>query len=193
MIAELENAWQNAIRPTLTDYRGEAWFLSTPKGMNYFKALFDCGQDPERSGWASWQMPTRTNPFIDPAEIDAAMLDMTEASFNQEYLALFVSWEGSVFRRIMEAATSRVQTEPEAGHEYIIGADWGRSRDYTVFTVVDATTHTMVELDRSNQVDYAIQVGRLTALAERWKPKHIIAEQNSIGQPIIEQLVREGL
>ena len=66
MIPALEEAWQQAIRPTLTDLQGSAWFLSTPKGMNYFKLLFDRGQDPEREDWASWQKPTSANPFIEP-------------------------------------------------------------------------------------------------------------------------------
>src|ERR1035438_6839098 len=37
MVPALEQAWQQSIRPTLTDLKGCAWFLSTPKGMNYFK------------------------------------------------------------------------------------------------------------------------------------------------------------
>jgi hypothetical protein len=53
MIPTLQEAWQQSIRPTLTDLRGSAWFLSTPKGMNYFKVLFDLGQDSERDDWAS--------------------------------------------------------------------------------------------------------------------------------------------
>jgi hypothetical protein len=40
---------------------------------------------------------------------------------------------------------------------------------------------------------YSIQCERLKALAEQWQPKQIIAEQNSVGQPIIEQLNRDGL
>jgi len=78
LVQNLDQAWQQTIRPMLTDLRGDAWFLSTPKGMNYFKALFDFGQDPTRGDWASWQMPTRENPYIDPAEIAAASLEMTE-------------------------------------------------------------------------------------------------------------------
>src|SRR5260370_23688781 len=100
MIPALEEAWQQAIRPTLTDLQGSAWFLSTPKGMNYFKMLFDHGQDPERKDWASWQMPTSRNPYIQPGEIESARLDLTESAFNQEYLALFVNWECCVFRRV---------------------------------------------------------------------------------------------
>jgi len=193
MIPTLEHAWQESIRPTLTDMHGSAWFLSTPKGMNHFKILFDRGQDCERDDWASWQMPTDANPYIDPEEIAAARLDMTEAAFNQEYLALFVNWEGSVFRHVGEAATASRRTEPESGHDYVIGCDWGRSNDYTVFVVLDSTTHTVVTLDRSKRVDYIVQCGRLRALYDIWRPRLIIAEQNGIGQPVIEQLTRDGL
>jgi hypothetical protein len=51
----------------------------------------------------------------------------------------------------------------------------------------------MVEMDRSNRVDYTVQCGRLQALYERWHPKQILAEENSVGQPVIEQLTRDGL
>ena len=193
LVRSLRTAWENAIRPTLADHRGEAWFTSTPRGMNDFKLFFDRGQDPEREDWASWQMPTSTNPHIAAEEIEAARLDMTEAAFNQEFLAQFVNWEGAVFRRFMECATAERKDGPEAGHEYVIGADWGRSNDYTVFTVLDVTARTMVDMDRSNKVDYTVQRGRLRALYERWRPSQIIAELNSIGQPIIEQLQRDGL
>jgi hypothetical protein len=35
-VRELERAWQQVLRPCLTDYQGGAWFLSTPKSLNYF-------------------------------------------------------------------------------------------------------------------------------------------------------------
>ena len=192
-VKNLEDVWQHVIRPTLTDLKGGAWFLSTPRGMNYFKTLFDRGQDPEREDWTSWQMPTSENPYIELTEIEALRLDMSEAAFNQEHLALFVNWEGAVFRRILEAATAEPQNGPAAGHCYAISVDWGKKFDYTVFIVIDLTTRTMVAMERSNQVDYVVQRGRLQALCERWKPDVIIAEANSIGGPVIEQLQREGL
>jgi Terminase RNaseH-like domain len=138
-------------------------------------------------------MPTSSNPFIEASEIEAARVDMSEAAFNQEYLALFVNWEGAVFRRVLEVATAEPQRGPIEGHSYVMGCDWGRTIDYTVFVVIDATSKTMVAMDRSNQVDYVVQRGRLMALHERWKPHAIIAEANSIGGPVIEQLLREKL
>ena len=50
-----------------------------------------------------------------------------------------------------------------------------------------------VARDRFNQVDYHVQVGRLQALAERWKPAAILTELNSIGSPVFEMLQRQGL
>jgi hypothetical protein len=193
LVRNLRELWETAIRACLADFRGAGWFLSTPRGMNDFKLFFDRGGDPEREDWASWQMPTSANPFIDQAEIEAAREDLTEGAFNQEFLAQFVNWEGAVFRRVQQCATAERRDGPEVGHEYIIGADWGRSNDYTVFTVVDTTARCIVDLDRSNKVDYVVQRGRLQALYAKWKPIKIIAEANSIGQPIIEELQRSGL
>ena len=95
LIPNLENAWQESIRPQLTDFRGSAWFLSTPKGVaNYFHTLYQRGQDTAQSDWASWRMPTSANPHIPAAEIEAAREDLSELAFGQEYEAAFVSWEG---------------------------------------------------------------------------------------------------
>jgi hypothetical protein len=84
----LKIAWQNVIRPTLTDLKGDAWFLSTPRfGSSYFKEL--CKLDNEK--WKNWTFTTYDNPFIDPAEIDEARDQLDEATFRCEYLAEDVS------------------------------------------------------------------------------------------------------
>jgi hypothetical protein len=153
---ELRSSLATNDSPHAYGYARRGVFLSTPKGLNHFKTLFDRGQDREQNEWASWQMPTGENPYIDPSEIESARLDMTESAWNQEYAALFVNWEGSVFRRVGEAATAKDRTQPEASHDYVIGCDWGRSNDYTVMLVLDVTTKAVVAMDRSNRVDYAI-------------------------------------
>lgn len=71
--------------------------------------------------------------------------------------------------------------------------DWGRQSDFTVITVIDVTNSSVVALDRFNQIDYAIQLDRLRALYERFRPRAIVAEANSMGLPLIESLQRDGL
>lgn len=190
---DLQYNWQFVIRPTLTDYAGGAWFLSTPRGMNYFKTLFDRGNDPLRPTWASWQMPTAENPFISEAEIEEARKDLHELAFNQEYLAQFVNFEGTVFRRVIEAATATALEAPERGHEYVFGIDWGRSLDYTVVMIVDATARAVVHMQRWSTVDYAVQRDRIRTMYAHWRPALVIAESNAMGQPVIEQLFRDGV
>lgn len=191
LVAGLGDTWQTAMRPTLADYAGDAWFLGTPKGYNFFWECFLRGEDGGE--WKSWQRPTSDNPHIAPSEIEAMRLEMTERRFAQEIEAQFLDDAGGVFRRVREAATEKEQEAPEADHAYVIGCDWGKTNDYTVFAVMDATDKKMVWLDRSNQVDYTVQRGRLVALCEKWKPGAVIAEANSMGTPIIEALARDRI
>ncbi|NBT32965.1 MAG: hypothetical protein EBT13_13985 [Rhodobacteraceae bacterium] len=99
MVPDLEEAWTMAIRPTLSDYRGDAWFFSTPKGRNYFYHLAERAKTDEV--WTYWQMPTSANPFIAADEIDAARLELPSTVFAQEYLAEFIDVQGALIKREM--------------------------------------------------------------------------------------------
>jgi hypothetical protein len=74
-----------------------------------------------------------------------------------------------------------------------MGIDWGKQNDFTCVSVGCVTCKQEVALDRFNQIDYVFQRARLTVLQERWKAGVILAESNSIGEPVIEVLQREGL
>jgi hypothetical protein len=50
-----------------------------------------------------------------------------------------------------------------------------------------------VYVDRFNQIDYALQTQRLKVLRDRYQPGVIIAESNAMGEPLVEQLWRDGL
>lgn len=96
------DVWSKAIRPTLADLRGDAWFLSTPRGvLNDFKTLWDRGQPGKArmKGWKSWQMPTSTNPHIDTAELDDLKAEYVgrPLDYRQEIGAEFVADMGQVF------------------------------------------------------------------------------------------------
>lgn len=158
-----EEAWTEALRPTLSDRKGRAVFISTPKGRNWFWRAWQLGQsgDPE---WKSWQFPTTSNPYIDPAEVEAARRNLPERIFAQEYLAEFIEDGGGVFRRVMEAATAEQEDVPDEHAEYLMGVDWGKLDDFTVLAVLNTTARRLVYLDRFNQIDYSFQLGRLQAL-----------------------------
>lgn len=85
------DAWTKVLRPTLASTGGHALFLGTPKAYNFLYDLFMLGQKSENRAahrWMSWQFPTITSPFIPKEEIEAAMSDMDEKSFRQEFCHL---------------------------------------------------------------------------------------------------------
>jgi hypothetical protein len=90
VVTDLKYAWTEVMRPMLTDLKGDAFFLSTPKGKsNYF---YDLAQHADHyDDWATFQMPTVSNPFIDPAEVEEARKQLDPLTFAQEYLASFVT------------------------------------------------------------------------------------------------------
>lgn len=187
------DVWSAVIRPALADRRGEALFLSTPRGRNWFWGLYMLGQNPAQPQWKSWRFPTRANPLIDPAEIEAARDLLPDRTFREEYLAEFLDDSGGVFRRVEAAATAEPESAPLPGERIIFGVDWGRDNDFTCIAVLSADRRRLLALDRFNEIGWNLQRGRLAVLAEQWQPEVIWAEANSIGGPNIEALLAEGL
>ena len=96
MMRNFWSAWQEIIRPTLTDTKGEGMFISTPKGFNHFYDLYNL-QDKD-TDFKSFHFTTYDNPFIPVDEIEKAKKEVTEDRFAQEYLADFRKVEGLVYK-----------------------------------------------------------------------------------------------
>ena len=188
----LGTLWNGPIRPTLTDKRGWAVFLSTPRGRNYFYQLFLRGKRGEE-GWYSWRFPTSANPYIVPEEIEDARRSMPEMWFQQEYMAEFISDTGMVFRNVRSAVAEGAEYTYNTAHTYVMGIDWGKQEDYTAAVVIDVTTAEVVYVSRLNKLGWERQRAYLAEIADYWHPEIILAEENSIGDPNIEELQKDGL
>lgn len=175
-VSGLKKSWQAAIRPTLTDLKGDGWFFSTPNGMNDFWQFYQLGLDPLETEWACWQMPTTANPYIDPNEIEAARKELPQDIFAQEYLAEFIADSGAVFRDILAAAIAVAQERASLTHVYVVGCDWAKYQDFSVFTVIDTTTREVCFLARYNRLEYEYQMERLTKLCELFCPVAVLSE-----------------
>lgn len=97
------SVWTKYIRPTLADFKGWSLWLSTPEGKNQFYEQWQRGQDPAQTQWASWRMPSWTNPIVFPdgindPEIHEMRDEMSEEMFNQEVGADFAEFVGRVFK-----------------------------------------------------------------------------------------------
>jgi len=129
-IPNLEDGWLNSIRPTLTDYKGKALFLSTPKGKNYFYSLFMKGGED----WQSFKFTTYDNPYIDKSEIDDARRQLPEAVFEQEYMANPMENAANPFgsNKINECIKPLSNLQPS-----YYGIDLAKSFDWTVIVGLD--------------------------------------------------------
>lgn len=89
--------WQEVLRATLTDTRGSAIFIGTPKGFNHFHDLYLKGQ--EEGEYKSWKFKTADNPFIAKEELEAAKRELSEDYYAQEYEADFRKYTGLVYKQ----------------------------------------------------------------------------------------------
>lgn len=193
MVPTLMDDWNAVIRPMLIDYKGDAFIKSTPKGLNGFWQMYQWGVDPNNAEWASFHYPTARNPYIPPSEIEAMRETMPELIFRQEVLAEFIDMEGAVFRRVQEAARVEPIEQPIDGHQYTAGVDVAASVDFTVVCVLDSKSRDLVFMDRFNRVDYNVLEDRLDAVYKRFRLSSMTIEANSIGQPVIDNLVARGM
>lgn len=183
---------ERVVFPMLADYDGQLVMVSTPNGRDLFWRIWQEGQDWEQSRVRSFRFPSSSNPYISQAFLENERISRPERIWRAEYEAAFIEDGGQVFRRVREAVRADDPVRG-IGHSYVAGVDWGRTNDFTVVTVMDALTHEVMAIDRFNQVDYSLQLARLQGVFNQWQMTTIVAEANSMGQPLVEQLMRLGL
>lgn len=98
----LRDSWQKRIRATLTDYRGDAFFFSSPEFGTFFHEMFS--YQNKFDNWKSFQMPTSTNPYISTEELEEIKLQLDPLTYAQEYLAEFVNLTGNAFAHCFSRA-----------------------------------------------------------------------------------------
>ena len=182
-IPDLESGWQNSIRPTLTDYQGKAIFLSTPRGKNYFYSLFLNGVNAN-SEWESFKFSTYDNPFIAKTEVDAAKSELPNVVFEQEYMANPAENAANPFG---SDAIRKCTSDISSNIVKCYGVDLAKYSDWTV----------IIGLDNSGNVAYYDRFQKDWASTQnilRNCPKApMLIDSTGVGDPIVEQLQREGM
>jgi hypothetical protein len=179
-IPNLEDGWLNSIRPTLTDYKGWGWFLSTPRGKNFFYSLYMKQED----GWQSFKYSTYDNPYIDTKEIDEAKRQLPAPVFEQEYMANPMENAANPFGsdNIKHCIKPLSNQEPVC-----FGIDLAKSYDWSVIIGLDAGGN-VCYLDRF-QKDWHTTKQTILKLPR----KAMLLDSTGVGDPIFEELQRAGL
>ena len=180
-IRDLETGWLESIRPTLTDYKGGAIFISTPRGRNYFLSLYNKAGE---QGWESFKFSTYDNPHIDPSEIDEARRQLPNAVFEQEYMANPQENADNPFgsKFIRDCIKPLSQLPP-----LLYGIDLAKSSDWTVIIGLDVNGHVChyhrFQKDWNATEDEIMRLNRVP----------IIIDATGVGDPISERLQAKGL
>ena len=149
-----KDAFNVALRPTLDKENSKALFISTPRGRNnWFAEFWYRGFSDEYPQWASVKATYHENPRLSEEDIAEARKTMSEAEFNQEYMADFNVFEGQVWAfnheecvsDLAELDTSRMDVFAGLDVGYkdptalcVIGYDWDSEQFYLLDEYLDS-------------------------------------------------------
>lgn len=177
-IKKLKENWENVIRPTLTDFKGRCFFVSTPRGQDYFYSLTQ-----NRGDWKTFKFTTYDNPYIPIDEIEEAKKMLPSAVFEQEYMANPMQNADSPFGS--ENINKNIKEISKEKALYF-GIDLAKSFDYTV----------EIGLDKNGEVAH------FKRYQKSWghtKEEILKLEENStgyidstgVGDPIVEEISKK--
>ena len=130
------DAFNVALRPTLDKDNSKAIFISTPRGRNnYFAEFFYRGFSDEFPEWCSIKATYHENPRVSEDDILEAKKSMSQAEFNQEYMADFNVFEGQVWAFNHENCTADLTAMDVKNMDVFAGLDVGY-KDPTAFCVI---------------------------------------------------------
>ena len=105
-----KGAWQENIRPALSDRGGWAVLESAPEGRNHFYEIDRAAREEMRTlgdqaSWAAfhWRSESVFPLYGIGHEIDEAKRDLDEKTYEQEYGASFVNFSGVAYYTFQEA------------------------------------------------------------------------------------------
>ncbi len=189
-----DEAWDMYLQPRLISpgRAGNVIANGTPKGRNWYYRFFNFCRDNPDVAWCL-QAPSWTNPLIDPEKIRDLERKMPRLAYRQEMGAEFLSETGGVFHGVRDAA----KRTREVKGPIIIGIDWGKRRDASVFAIMSVTGQ-MLALHHFEKTKYGVQLEHLkeiytALLAQGWTQDDIIIvpERNSIGEVMCELIEAE--
>lgn len=186
----LQEAWEKTIVWTLADLNGDAWFISTPNGLNYFADLYQKASTD--SDWARFTAPSTDNPYLPQGWMDEQRETMPSLVYAQEVLAQFVTFGAGLVKpeHLIDGAAP-------AHLPVVLGVDLALSEKQGA----DFTSIVAMSRDPERGLIYVREVerhrcafndvlGHIKAAAARWNPALIAVEQTQYQAAVIQELSR---
>lgn len=183
--------WEEIIQPALSDRKGWAWFIGTPKGINLFSSLYFGASS--RADWAAARYSVYDTDALDPVEVARLRETMSETAFAREYLCDFAAAGEDQLLSLTDAevAARRVYTLTDIDHApRILGVDPARfGNDRSVIFPRQGLVAYPPEVYRGvDNMDLAARVARKI---EDWKPDAVFVDAGA-GSGVIDRLRQLG-
>lgn len=199
-VASMRNFWLNweeVLRPTLTDTRGEVMFISTPKGFNHFYDLYN--KQAEDTDYKSFHFTSYHNPFIPADELDKMKIEMPEDRFAQEIMGDFRKMEGLVYKEFSrERHVYEHDLDPNQMADHVAGIDWGFTNPSCVLDIfVDRDSHFWIDSEYYKRgkttaqiIEYVLALQAFKHYPDPAEPDRILELQNAGGncQEVIKNI-----
>jgi phage terminase large subunit-like protein len=180
-----------AMFTTLTRTQGNARIFSTPKGRNIFHDLWQKGnpENPDKDPkWMSYRFPTWENPYVTAEAIEDFRNTMPGDAFRQEICAEFLEEGAGVFRNMRACSTGEWIFQPQPGRRYVIGLDLAKHQDYSVLTVCDHENKQVCTIDRSQHMEWQVQIDRAITAAKQWNNAMLVVDSTGIGDVVYDSI-----
>jgi phage FluMu gp28-like protein len=184
-----EELWTAIIQPVLSENKGTATFIFTPKGKNHAWKLIQ--QQKANPNWFISVKNVHDTKSHDDEEIAEVKRNTPEALFKQEYECEFMEGAGAFFRRIKDNITPNINLSEQGAFQ--LGVDLAKYQDWTVITPLNLNTFTAYPQDRFNQIDWNLQKARIEASTRKHGNAKIVVDSTGVGDPIAEDLIKQGL
>lgn len=132
--------WQEVVRPMLTDRKGWALFIGTPKGVNLFSELYYKALQKQSEGhpdWAAMSWPVDKTTALSPKDVEDLRQELSENAFRQEMLCDFTASSDYTLISLDEVQTAidrALDEEAVMRWPLVLGVDVARfGDDATVF------------------------------------------------------------
>lgn len=184
-----QDAWELVVSPMLSDYKGDAYFFSTPNGKNHFSILDNFSN--LYGDWASFHFTSYDNPNIAHEEIDRQRQILPSVVFAQEMLAEYVDRGAAKIKRDwLKIDNTKTPVTFYMGVDLAISQK--ETADYTAIVVIGVTEQKeIVVVDAFRDRMTFVNIGqKVIEYANKWAPKVIAIESNQAQAWLIQELKR---
>jgi len=201
-----KETWET-VRPILSDSLGQALFISTPNGMNWFYELFDNAK--RRDEWTIHHYPTESNPNIKPEELFQAREELGSLVYAQEFLAEFTE-VGHMFKREWFKYFDVI---PGDDPEYVFADEIVKHSKLSIFGTMDTALSIKETADYSvimtvgttpsgkllvldifrDRLEAPELLPKIDSMIKKWNMAWLGVEDSSFGLGIIQMARRQGL